>query len=70
MARLFANSGDPDQLPFSAASDLDLHSLPINLLGISRLKWVKCLDLLQLTRNLVMDIMSLICVHRYILCLQ
>ena len=71
MARLFANSGDPDQMPHSAASDLDLHCLPITLLGVSRLKWVKCLDLLQLTRNLVMDIiMSLICVYRYILCLQ
>ena len=30
MAKLFANSGDPDQTPCSAASDLGLHSLPIN----------------------------------------
>ena len=28
MAACFANSGDPDQMPPSAASDLDLHSLP------------------------------------------
>ena len=30
MAKLFANSGEPDQTPCSAASDLDLHCLPIN----------------------------------------
>ena len=41
MAKLFGNSGDPDQTPHSAASDLDLHCLPITLLGISRLKWGK-----------------------------
>ena len=40
MARLFANSGDPDQTPHSVASDLDLHSLPVTLLGVSRLQWV------------------------------
>ena len=42
MAKLFANSEDPDQRPHSAASDLDLHCLPITLLGVSRLQWVKC----------------------------
>ena len=41
MAKLFANSGDPDQMQPSAASDLGLHCLPITLLGISRLQWVK-----------------------------
>ena len=41
MAKLFANSGDPDQMPCSAASDLGLHCLPIPHLGISRLHWVK-----------------------------
>ena len=40
-AKLFANSGDPDQMPRSAASDLDLHCLPITRLGVSRLQWVK-----------------------------
>ena len=42
MAKLlnFANSGDPDQMPHSAASDLGLHCLPITLLGVSRLQWV------------------------------
>ena len=32
MVELFANSGDPDQIPHSAASDLGLHCLPITLL--------------------------------------
>ena len=41
MAKLFANSGDPDQTPCSAASDLGLHCLPITLLRVSRLQWVK-----------------------------
>ena len=42
MAKLFANSGDPDQTPRSAASDLGLHCLPITLLRVSRLQWVNC----------------------------
>ena len=37
MTELFANSGDPDQLLHSAASDLGLYCLPITLLGVSRL---------------------------------
>ena len=41
MAEVFANSEDPDQTPRSAASDLGLHYLPVTLLGISRLQWVK-----------------------------
>ena len=28
MAKLLANSGDPDQMPLSVASDLGLHCLP------------------------------------------
>ena len=32
MAKLFANSGDSDQLPHSTASDLGLYCLPITLL--------------------------------------
>ena len=40
MAKLFANSGDPDQTPHSAASDLGLHCLPIILLGVSGLQRV------------------------------
>ena len=31
MAKLFANSGDPDQTPQNAVSDLGLHCLPITL---------------------------------------
>ena len=34
MIQLFANSGDPDQMPGSAASDLSLHCLPNTLLGV------------------------------------
>ena len=41
MVELFANSGDPDQTPRSAASDLGLLCLPITLLGVSRLQWVQ-----------------------------
>ena len=41
MAKLFANSGDPDQMPHNVASDLGLHCLPVTLSGVSRLQWVK-----------------------------
>ena len=41
MVELFANSGDPDQMLHSAASDLDLHCLPVTCLGVSSLQWVK-----------------------------
>ena len=41
MAEVFANSGDPDQMPHSAASDLGLHCLPVTVLRVSRLQWVK-----------------------------
>ena len=40
MAKLVANSGDPDQMPCSAASDLSLLCLPSTLLWVSRLQWV------------------------------
>ena len=41
MVKVFANSGSPDQMLHSEASDVGLHCLPNTLLGISRLKWVK-----------------------------
>ena len=41
MVELFANRGDPDQMPHAAASDLGLHCLPITRLGVSILQWVK-----------------------------
>ena len=41
MVELFANSGDPDQTLHSVVSDLGLHCLPITLLGVSGLQWVK-----------------------------
>ena len=49
MVEVFANSGDPDQTPRSAASDLGLHCLPVTFSAVSRLQWVmrwqKCLIL-------------------------
>ena len=42
-----ANSVDPDQMLRSAASDLGPHFLPINILGVSRLKWVYSLPYLS-----------------------
>ena len=41
--KLYANSGDPDQMAHSAASDLGLHCLSITFLWVSRLQWVNCL---------------------------
>ena len=41
MVELFENSGDPDQMLHSVASDLGLHCLPNTLLGDSRLQCVK-----------------------------
>ena len=41
MAKLYANSGDPDQTLHSVASDLGLHCVPITLLWVSRLQWDK-----------------------------
>ena len=38
MVELFADSGEPDQTPRSAASDLGMHCLQITLLVVSRLK--------------------------------
>ena len=40
MVELFANSGDPDQMPHSAASYLGLHCLPFTCLGVSSLQCV------------------------------
>ena len=36
MVKLYANSGDPDQTPCSAASDLGLHCLPVTPLEVSQ----------------------------------
>ena len=41
MDKLFANSGDPDQMPHSAASDLGLYCLPNTLFGVSQLNGLK-----------------------------
>ena len=34
MVEQFANSGEPDQMPHSATSDLGLHCLPVTDLGV------------------------------------
>ena len=41
MVELFANSGDPDQMVHSVASDLGLHCLTITRLGVS-INGLKC----------------------------
>ena len=41
IVELFANNGDPDQMPHSAASDLGLNCLPITCFGFHSLQWVK-----------------------------
>ena len=41
MVELFANNGEPNKTPHSAASDLNLNCLPTTVLGVSRLQWVK-----------------------------
>ena len=38
---LYANSGDPDQTPRYAASDLDLHYLPMSHENDARIIWAK-----------------------------
>ena len=38
MAKLFANSGDPDQTPHVGTFGLGLYRLPITYLNVSRLK--------------------------------
>ena len=45
MASFSTNSGDPDQTPHSAVSDLGLLCLQLTLFGVSRLQWVNALHL-------------------------
>ena len=51
MVELFANSGEPDQTPHSAASYLYLchkwNGLLTTLLGVSRIQWVKVVLILS-----------------------
>ena len=66
MVELFANSGDPDQVLHSEASDLVLHCLPITFCGIYRLQWVEfvlCKILLSDSFVLISDAAT--CVPRY-----
>ena len=43
MAKLFANSEDPDQMPHSVASDQGQHCLPVTLSGVSSLNSITML---------------------------
>ena len=63
MVELFANSGDPDQTPRSAASDLGLHYLPITLLWVSRLQWVKHADWIANWKRNRKTIKIKLCLH-------
>ena len=70
MAKLYANSGDPDQMPHSAASDLGLHCLPITLLRVSRLQWVKVkrrhVSSCELSAKQMIHMKALLALKRYI----
>ena len=52
---LFANIGDPDQMSCSAASDLGMQCLPITLLGVSRLQWVKIIIQKQRKKTIIFN---------------
>ena len=60
MVELFANSGDYDQMPLSAASDLALHCLPVTRLGVSSLQWVKVFLNLIKSINILGKIFSIL----------
>ena len=45
---LFANSGEPDQTPHLAASDLVFHCLPMSHTKDARLIWVKKSSLIRI----------------------
>ena len=53
MVELFANSGDPDQMPPSAVSDLGLHCLPYSLLRVSSLQCVKVTEAEQKEKHIL-----------------
>ena len=58
MVELFANSGDPDQTPRSAASDLGLHYLQVTRLEVAslrRLIWVCTICKLPVWRSPVFN---------------
>ena len=65
MAKLFANSGDPDQTPRYVASDLGLHCLPITLLRVSQLQWVKKLHSVNSISVTLGQQMIWLCMDRY-----
>ena len=73
-AKLFANSGDPDQTPHSAASDLGLHCLPVTLLRVSRLQWLNiwwwhlknCLMCVKQCDQMLCSLFAQVCLYQYL----
>ena len=59
MAKLFANSGNPDQMPHFVPSELGLHCINHPLV-VSRLKWVN-VDYIPITMKYVPKISLNIC---------
>ena len=64
MAKVFANSRDPDQTPRAAASDMGLHCLPITLLRVSRQQWVKILYRHVFCRNKIYFVFHTVISHK------
>ena len=63
MAKVFANSGNPDQMLHSVASGLGQHCWLIPLLGVFRLIWVKkeMLTQLKLLRGSILFVFMSTC---------
>ena len=53
-----ANYTDPDQTPRSAASNLGVHYLALALLGVSRLKWIKLVQVVATVSGILLYKMS------------
>ena len=60
MAKLFANSGDPDQMPHSVVTDLGLHCLPITLVWVQDKYGTElwCQNLLGKYRNMADELLG------------
>ena len=52
---LNANCVDPDQMPYSAASDLGLHCLPMSLFGDAWHKWINVLETLAVLYTAIQE---------------
>ena len=59
MVELFANSGDPDQMPPSAASDLGLHCLPVTHLRVFSPHWVNFLVVINMNKPYIEQVAAM-----------